>query len=115
MNSCRLQRRRAFAGLTPTRYLDVRGRFLREHPGHPLADRGRLAKEIDAARRKHLAFDLAEHGIGISAVGVAVVDPFGRPVAVSIPAPTHRFVERRVALSAALLSFREKLRTNIGK
>jgi len=34
MNSCRLQRRRAFAGLTPTRYLDVRGRFLREHPGH---------------------------------------------------------------------------------
>src|SRR5262245_31290424 len=27
---------RAFTGLTPTRYLDVRRRFLREHPGHPL-------------------------------------------------------------------------------
>jgi AraC-like DNA-binding protein len=25
---------RAFTGLTPTRYLDVRRRFLREHPGH---------------------------------------------------------------------------------
>lgn len=27
---------RAFTGLTPTRYLELRQRFLREHPGHPL-------------------------------------------------------------------------------
>jgi len=27
---------RAFTGLTPTRYLEVRRRFLREHPGHTL-------------------------------------------------------------------------------
>ncbi len=27
---------RAFTGMTPTRYLEVRRRFLREHPGHPL-------------------------------------------------------------------------------
>src|SRR3712207_1040474 len=27
---------RAFTGLTPTRYLDIRRRFLREHPGHVL-------------------------------------------------------------------------------
>ena len=27
---------RAFTGLTPTRYLDLRRRFLREHPGHAL-------------------------------------------------------------------------------
>ena len=27
---------RTFTGLTPSRYLDVRRRFLREHPGHPL-------------------------------------------------------------------------------
>lgn len=26
---------RAFTGLTPTRYIEVRRRFLREHPGHP--------------------------------------------------------------------------------
>jgi hypothetical protein len=25
-----------FPGLTPTRYVDVRRRFLREHPGHAL-------------------------------------------------------------------------------
>jgi hypothetical protein len=27
---------RTFTGLTPTRYLDLRRRFLREHPGHAL-------------------------------------------------------------------------------
>jgi len=27
---------RTFTGLTPTRYVDVRRRFLREHPGHAL-------------------------------------------------------------------------------
>jgi AraC-like DNA-binding protein len=27
---------RAFTGLTPTQYLDVRRRFMREHPGHVL-------------------------------------------------------------------------------
>ena len=27
---------REFTGLTPTRYLEVRRRFLREHPGHAL-------------------------------------------------------------------------------
>jgi hypothetical protein len=26
----------AFTGLTPTRYVEVRRRFLREHPGHAL-------------------------------------------------------------------------------
>jgi AraC-like DNA-binding protein len=27
---------RAFSGLTPTRYVEVRRRFMREHPGHAL-------------------------------------------------------------------------------
>jgi AraC-like DNA-binding protein len=27
---------RAFTGVTPTRYVEVRRWFLREHPGHPL-------------------------------------------------------------------------------
>jgi len=86
-----------------------------EHPSHPLADRARLLKELEAARRKHLAFDLAEHGVGICAVGIAVLDAFGRPVAISIPAPTHRFAEKRQALVDALLVFREKLRAIVGR
>jgi hypothetical protein len=30
---------RAFTGLTPIRYVEVRRRFLREHPGHVLDSR----------------------------------------------------------------------------
>ena len=90
-------------------------RSLAEHPGHPLTDRARLVREIEAARRKNLAFDLGEHDVGISAVGAAVLDAFGRPVAVSIPAPTHRFNARREALAQSLSSFREKMRDIVGK
>jgi DNA-binding IclR family transcriptional regulator len=88
---------------------------LAEHPDYPLADRAKLSRELEAARRKHLAFDLAEHAVGISAVGVAVLDAFGRPVAVSIPAPTHRFTANRASLAESLLKLRERLRAILGK
>lgn len=86
-----------------------------EHSDHPIADRGKLLRDLEAVRRKHLAFDLAEHGVGICAVGIAVLDTFGKPVAVSVPAPTHRFNERRETLSRALLQFREKLKAIVGR
>ena len=85
------------------------------HADYPLADRAKLLKEIEAARRRHLAFDLGEHDVGISAVGVATLDSFGRPIAVSIPAPTHRFAARRDELSGTLDAFRDKMRAIVGK
>jgi hypothetical protein len=36
LRGCRGHEFRAFAGLTPTRYVEVRRRFLREHAGHAL-------------------------------------------------------------------------------
>lgn len=86
-----------------------------EHRDHPLKDHAKLLRELDATRRKHLAFDLGEHGEGISAVGVAMLDAFGRPIAVSIPAPTQRFDAQREALVSALANFREKMRNIIGR
>jgi hypothetical protein len=43
-----------------------------------------------------------------------VLDAFGRPVAVSIPAPTDRFNAQRESPAQALLAFREKLRSIVG-
>jgi DNA-binding IclR family transcriptional regulator len=88
---------------------------LAAHENHPFKDRNKLLKEIDAARRKHLAFDLGEHDAGIGAVGVATLDSLGRPIAVSIPAPTQRFTARREELSKALLAFREKMQAIVGR
>jgi len=85
-----------------------------EHPDHRLADLAKLLREFDTIRRRSLAFDLGEHDIGISAVGTALLDSFGRPVAISIPAPTHRFNAERDALAKALLSFRHTISGIIG-
>jgi DNA-binding IclR family transcriptional regulator len=87
----------------------ILGKSLAEHPQRGVADPAKLLREIESVRRKHLAFDLGEHDEGISAVGVAVLDAFGRPVAVSIPAPTHRFHAEREAMVAALTRFRAKM------
>ena len=89
-------------------------RSVAEHPEHALADKAKLMRELDTVRRRHLAFDFGEHDEGISAVGAAVLDAFGRPVAVSIPAPTHRFQSDRDSLSKAVLAFREKMVEIIG-
>jgi DNA-binding IclR family transcriptional regulator len=89
-------------------------RSVAEHPDHPLSDRAKLLRELDTVRRRNIAFDLGEHDVGISAAGVAVLDAYGRPVAVSIPAPTHRFNAERESISATLSAFREKVREIVG-
>ena len=69
-------------------------------------DRAKLVREIEAVRRKHLAFDLGEHGIGISAVGVAMrrrVRPAGRGLD-SRADPTLRRAARRIVDGAARVS-----------
>jgi DNA-binding IclR family transcriptional regulator len=80
-----------------------------EHPEYQFGDRTKLLAELDASRRENLAFDFGQHDAGISAVGTAVLDVFGHPVAVSIPAPTHRFNAQRETLAQALSAFREKM------
>lgn len=85
-----------------------------EHASHPLADPTKLVKEIESIRRKRLAFDLGEHDVGISAVGTAMLDPFGRPIAVSIPAPAHRFHAEKENLVTALSRFRAEMQKVLG-
>lgn len=82
---------------------------LSSHPSHPLADRNKLLREIAVVRRTHLGFDRGEHDASIGAVGVAVFDSFGRPVAVSIPVPWARFAKRKDVLAKALRHFRGEM------
>lgn len=89
-------------------------RSVATHPDHPLVDRAKLLREIETARRRHLAFDLGEHDPGIGAIGVAVFDSFGRPVAVSIPVPWSRFTKRRDDLAKALKDFRRDMQAAVG-
>ena len=85
-------------------------RSLAEHPEFPLRDHHALMREVAVARKSHLAFDREEHGKGISAIGTALPDLFGRPIAISIPTPTARFLESREELAERLLTFRERIK-----
>jgi DNA-binding IclR family transcriptional regulator len=90
--------------------LELIGKSIAEHPDHPLADRSALVREIDKARQTHLAFDFEEHREGITAVGTALLDWFGRPMAVSVPTPSLRFAVRQDEIIARLLQFRERVK-----
>lgn len=86
---------------------------LADHPDFPLQSRAKLERELEETRRTHLAFDIEEHGEGISAVGTALLDVFGRPLAISIPVPSQRFEEQRALLAAELTGFRERLKSTL--
>jgi DNA-binding IclR family transcriptional regulator len=86
------------------------GKSVAEHPEHPLADRSALLRDIDKARQTHLAFDFEEHREGITVVGTALLDWFGRPIAISVPTPSLRFAGRQDEIVARLLQFRERVR-----
>jgi DNA-binding IclR family transcriptional regulator len=89
---------------------DLIDKSLADHPDFPLASRERLQTELEETRRTHLAFDIEEHGEGISAIGTALLDVFGRPVAISIPVPSRRFEEQRAFLATELTAFRDRLK-----
>lgn len=88
---------------------------LAEHPDYPIKNREALRREIAKARKTHLAFDLEEHGPGISAVGTAFLDVVGRPIAVSIPVPTQRFDEQKALLAERLIAFRDQVRPLVAR
>ncbi|MDB5643279.1 MAG: putative transcriptional regulatory protein [Hyphomicrobiales bacterium] len=88
---------------------------LAEHPDFPIRNRARLQAELEEIRKTHLAYDLEEHGDGISAIGIALLDVFGRPIAVSIPTPSQRFDEQRAQLATQLKAFRKRIRTVVSR
>ena len=61
-----------------------------------------LRSEIDEIRSTGVAFDRDEHTDGISAAGIAARAAGGNIVAISVPAPTDRFLTHQDRIVAAL-------------
>ena len=74
-----------------------------------------LTKELAAARRAGVAFDREEHTLGICAVGVALQDPLGNPVAISVPVPSQRFEERAALIAERLLATKRALEAHMSE
>ena len=72
-----------------------------------------LINELKAVRRTGVAFDREEHTLGICAAGVAMHDPLGNAVAISVPVPTQRFVNRQAHIAERLLATKRAMETHM--
>lgn len=68
-----------------------------------IARRADLLTELETIRQTGVAFDHEEYTDGISAVGVAMIDPRGSIFAFSVPVPTLRFEDKEPLLTRALV------------
>jgi len=72
-----------------------------------------LLAELKVVRRAGVAFDREEHTQGICAAGVALQDPLGNSVAISVPVPTQRFVNRQALIAEKLLATKQALEAHM--
>ncbi|MBX6327804.1 MAG: IclR family transcriptional regulator [Pseudolabrys sp.] len=72
-----------------------------------------LLKDIAAVRRTGVAYDREEHTLGICAAGVALRDPLGNAVAISVPVPTQRFNGREGMIAERLIATKHALEERI--
>ncbi|MBV9348652.1 MAG: IclR family transcriptional regulator [Pseudolabrys sp.] len=72
-----------------------------------------LLADLKGVRKGGVAYDLEEHSVGICAAGVALKDPSGNSVAISVPAPSHRFHAERAAIAERLLATKRDMETQI--
>ena len=72
-----------------------------------------LLADLKSSRKTGVAFDREEHTLGICAVGVALQDPLGNSVAISVPVPTQRFQNRHALMAERLLATKRALETHM--
>jgi DNA-binding IclR family transcriptional regulator len=72
-----------------------------------------LLTDLRSARVSGVAYDREEHTLGICAVGVALHDPLGNPVAISVPVPSQRFDHQRALIVERLLATKHAMQADM--
>ncbi|MCF8478385.1 MAG: IclR family transcriptional regulator [Pseudolabrys sp.] len=78
-----------------------------------LTRRDALIDDLKAVRKAGVAFDCEEHTRGVCAAGVALRDPLGNAVAISVPVPSHRFHEQQTQIAEKLLATKRALEAHM--
>ena len=89
------------------------GRAYEPRTPHTITKLDALLKELAEARRAGAAFDREEHTLGICAGGVALHDPLGNPIAISVPVPSQRFEDRAAMIAERLTATKRAMETHI--
>lgn len=71
-----------------------------------------LMAELRAVRRAGVAYDREEHTLGVCAVGVALQDPLGNAVALSVPVPSQRFRAQQSLIAQRLIACKQAMQAN---
>jgi DNA-binding IclR family transcriptional regulator len=72
-----------------------------------------LLGDLKTARKSGVAYDREEHTLGICAAGVALHDPLGNAVAISVPVPTQRFKEHQALIAERLVATKNALENHM--
>jgi IclR family transcriptional regulator, acetate operon repressor len=89
------------------------GRAYEARTPHTLTRLDALLGDLKTARKSGVAYDREEHTLGISAAGVALHDPLGNAVAISVPVPTQRFKEHQALIAERLLATKTALENHM--
>jgi len=80
---------------------------------HTITELTPLLADLATVRKTGIAFDREEHTLGICAAGVALHDPLGNSIAISVPVPTPRFQNRQGMIVERLLAAKRALQTQM--
>jgi DNA-binding IclR family transcriptional regulator len=95
--------------LTNDQVISLIGTHYKARTPHTLTGIESLLADLAVVRKTGVAFDREEHTLGVSAAGVAMLDPLGNSVAISVPVPTPRFQNRQAAIAERLLATKRTL------
>ena len=79
------------AELDDDQVAELIGRKYQRRTKQTLTTFAQLAADLRLARQAGVAYDGEEHSLGVCAAGVALRDPLGNFIAISVPVPTQRF------------------------
>lgn len=74
----------------------------------------KLMAEVETIRQTGIAYDHQEHFEGICAIGVALSDPYGRNIAISIPVPSVRFYKNESYIAKMLQKYKDIIEKALG-
>ena len=80
---------------------------------HTLTALAPLLAELSVIRKSGVAFDREEHTLGVCAAGIALLDPVGNSIAISVPIPTPRFQNRQAMIAERLLATKRALQAQM--
>jgi DNA-binding IclR family transcriptional regulator len=85
------------------------GRKYEKRTPNSAATLAQLLEGLKVVRNTGVAIDREEHTVGICAAGVALRDPLGNYVAISVPVPAQRFYDRENSIAKSLLAAKRLL------